>query len=131
MSFVAIVQSDGTEVAKYAEFETLGEAEAHVARVLTITFQDATGTLRLRYPGAFAAERPAQGQPSEWLVDGARGTVAFDPNAAAREAERQRQADERRVDATGDPVLRALIRWIADRDGIPEATLRAELKALL
>jgi len=56
--FVAIMAWDGdNRTAKYLDFNTLAEAEAHVAAFIG------------RFPNAFATDTPAGG-PRDWVVSG-------------------------------------------------------------
>lgn len=67
MNYIAVVAwTEDFRVAKYAEFETEAEANAHVGQVAD------------RFPGAFVAEKPSD-TFSEWLIDPDSKAVLIDP----------------------------------------------------
>lgn len=78
MSFIAVVrlEPDG-RIAKFAEFETESEADAHI----------------VAYGGLFAVARPAGGVP-DWLGDADARTLIYSPETEAPAAARARLAAE-------------------------------------
>ncbi len=67
MTYIAIVAwTADNRLAKFQDYDTANEADAHVARVLD------------RFPGAFAVAYPGGG-PDDWVVDPAAKTVSVVP----------------------------------------------------
>ena len=93
MSFIAILDATPAgRVGKYAEFDTLVEAQAHVTAFVA------------DYPQAFAIEAPAASW-SHWLIDMIAKTVAID-DAEYVAAEAARQAEEQRTTAFKADAIR-------------------------
>lgn len=104
MPFIAILAVDGdNRVAKYQEFDTLAEAEAHVAAVLA------------DYPDAFAAPAPAA-HFFTWRVNMVAKAITVDPRPTKTDVEAPAVRALRIVAQALDPAKRAEILAILDGD---------------
>ena len=86
--FVAVVRTEGDKIAKFQDFDTQAEADAHVTEY-----------------GGWVAPYPGGGL-RDWGVDAAAKTLAFDRDAATLKA--QRKVWDKQIEASDYNVSRVM-----------------------
>ena len=108
--WLAIMAADGaSRVAKYLDFGTRAEADAHVASFIA------------RFPNAFAAANPGGG-PLDWRVNGK--ALVLDPVTPPAPPTKEEKVD-RAIDA--DAAVAPLVKLLAEERGITEQEFRDKL----